>query len=176
MMNWTLNQQNRICFVMIDDTGTEISGLGGAGLTIEISKNGSAFASSAGTKSEIGDGWYSYLSTAAEADTHGPVAVKVTAVGAVQQNLLYVVENLQSEAIAFTYTVTDGVNPLDGVDIWITTDVAGNNVLWKGRTDALGVARDVNDKLPYLDPGTYYFWKQMGGYIDDQNPDVEVVS
>ena len=81
-------------------------------------------------------------------------------------------------AIAFTYTVTDSVTllPVEGVEVWVSTDLAGDNIVWYGVTDAFGVARDRYDFLPRLDPGTYYFWKQRVAYIDDQNPDIEVVS
>lgn len=175
---WKLNQQNKITFVMVDATGTEVAGLTGAGLTIQISKNGGAFNASAGTKAEISDGWYSYLSTAGEADTVGPLSIFVTGAGCVQQNLEYIVKQRTSEAIEFTYTVTNvnTGNPIDGVYVQITTDVAGTNIIWAGYTDALGVARDVaNNELPYLDAGVYYFWSQKAGY-SFSNPDTETVS
>lgn len=162
---------------MVDAAGTEVAGLGGAGLTLQISKNGGAFAASAGTKGEISDGWYTYLSTAAEANTIGPVAIKVTGAGCVQQNLEYTVQQRNANAIAFTYTVTNisTGNPIEGVEVSITTDLAGNNVVWNGDTDALGVARDDNGILPYLDPGVYYFWSQKAGF-SFTNPDTETVS
>lgn len=176
MFEWTLNQQNEIKFVMVDAANNEVAGLGN-GFTLEISKPGNnAFATSAGTKTEIGSGWYRYLATAAEADSVGVGAIRVTGAGAVQQNLIFKVLQSTPGALAYTYTVTDGANPLEGVEVWITTDSAGAHVLWHGLTDALGVARDLGGELPYLDPGTYYFWKQLGGYMDDQNPDTEVVS
>lgn len=83
-----------------------------------------------------------------------------------------------SGAISYTYTVTDSVttNPIDGAEVWITTDLAGTNVIWAGVTDAFGVARDAAGNLPALDAGTYYFWKQIAGYLDDDSPDTEVVS
>lgn len=174
---WMLNQANRIAFVMVDAAGTEVAGLGN-GFTLEISKNGGAFNASAGAKAEIGNGWYTYLATAGEANTIGPVAIRVTGAGAVQQNLEYVVKQRTPGAIAFTYTVTNTATlaPIEGVEVWITTDIAGNNTIWNGHTDALGVARDDNGNLPYLDPGTYYFWKQLGAYLNNQVPDTEVVS
>lgn len=86
--DWVLNQTNRITFVMVDTAGTEVAGLG-TGFTLQLSKNGGAFAGSAGTKAEIGNGWYSYIATAGESDTAGPVAIRVTGAGAVQQNLVY---------------------------------------------------------------------------------------
>lgn len=79
-------------------------------------------------------------------------------------------------AISYTYTVTNSVTtlPVEGVDIWVSTDLAGTNIIWRGTTDAFGVARDVNNNLPALDAGTYYFWKQKSGFVTT-NPDPEVV-
>lgn len=173
---WELSQQNTILFVLVDSSGNEVAGLG-SGYTLEISKNGDVFASSAGTKSEIGSGWYKYVSTAGEADTVGPVAVKVTHASTIQQNLEYIVLQRTASSIAFTYTITDSstTNPIEGVYVRITTDSSGNNNVWAGYTDAFGVARDTNDNLPRLDPGTYYLWRQKSGYAFN-DPDQEVVS
>jgi len=79
-------------------------------------------------------------------------------------------------AISYTYTVTNSVTtlPVEGVDVWVSTDLAGTNIIWRGTTDAFGVARDVNNNLPALDAGTYYFWKQKSGFVTT-NPDPEVV-
>lgn len=60
-------------------------------------------------------------------------------------------------AAALTVTDSDG-NPLDGVEVWITTDVAGTLTVASGVTDSLGVVTF------YLDAGTYYAWLQYGGY------------
>jgi hypothetical protein len=173
---WKLDQVNFIVFVLIDNTGAEVSGLG-SGFTLEISKNGGAFAPSAGTKAEISNGWYSYEATAGEADTLGPVAIKVTHASIIQQNLEYIVEQRTPGASYFTYTVRDTVttNPIQGVEVWITTDVAGVNVIWNGDTDTFGAARDDDGDLPLLDPGTYYFWSQKAGYTFP-NPDTEIVT
>lgn len=80
-------------------------------------------------------------------------------------------------AIAFTYTVTNSATglPIDGVEVWISTDAAGANIVWNGYTDAFGVARSLGGTLPMLNAGNYYFWKQLAGLIDDQNPDLEAV-
>src|SRR5690554_5239430 len=171
---WKRGQQNLITFVLVGSNGQEVTGLG-TGWTVQISKAGGAFANGAGTKAEIGSGWYSYLATASEADTVGPVAVKITHAGIVQQNLEYVVEDRVISAVEFTYTVTSSVGgtPIDGVQVWITTDNLGGNVVWSGFTDMLGVARDEYGNLPRLDPGTYYFWRNRAGYVFD-DPDQEV--
>lgn len=82
-----------------------------------------------------------------------------------------------SGAIEFTYTLTDVVTsfPIADADVWISTDLAGANIIWRGTTDAFGVARDVFNNKPWLDPGTYYFFRQHRFY-SFVDPDAEVVS
>lgn len=173
---WKLNQTNLITFVLVDSDGIEVTGLG-SGFTLQISKAGGAFVGSAGTKAEVGSGWYKYTSTAGEADTYGPVSIKITHGSIVQQNLEYVVEERTIGAIEYTYTVTNSAtsNPLPGVEIWIATDSAGNNVVWYGTTDDLGVARDSNGNLPRLDAAQYFIFRQKASFSFD-DPDVENVS
>jgi hypothetical protein len=83
----------------------------------------------------------------------------------------------EAGAIEYTYTVTDAAtgNPIEGVDVWATTDLGGANIVWRGTTDTFGVARDAANKRPWLDAGIYYFWCQLAGY-SFTNPDTEVVS
>jgi hypothetical protein len=80
-------------------------------------------------------------------------------------------------AINFTYTVTDSVTtlPIEGVEVWFSTDNPAVNIVWKGDTDAFGVARDVLGNLPALDAGNYFVWRQKAGYTF-ADPDTEVVS
>lgn len=172
---WKLNQQNQILFVLVDGMGNEISGLGST-FVLQLSKAGAAFAASAGTKAEISNGWYSYLATAAEANTVGPLAVKITGAGIIQQNLEFCVEQRTPLSVAVTYTVTDDVTllPLDGVCVMFTTDSAGNNIVWTGFTDSLGVARDINGQLPRLDPGTYFVHKTLSGHVFATDTEVVV--
>lgn len=173
---WTPNQPNTILFVLTDTDGNEVAAIGDA-FTLELSKAGAAFAGSAGTKAEISDGWYSYTSTAGEADTPGPVAVKVTHASTVQQNLEYVIETRVVSGIEFTYTLTESdLTPIAGANIWITTDSGGADVVWVGVTDMLGVARDGSSLKPRLIAGTYYVWASHPSYTFSTNPDVEVVS
>lgn len=172
---WTPNQQNKILFVMVDSVGSELTGLG-SGFTLQLSKNGAAFAASAGTKAEIGGGWYSYLATAAEADIVGPVAIKVTGTGAIQQNLEYIVASRVPNAIAYTYTLTNvsNGNPIEGATVSFATDSGMANIVWTGTTDTFGVARDSGGNLPYLAAGTYYVRSQKAGFTFAI--DTEVVS
>ena len=78
-------------------------------------------------------------------------------------------------AVEYTYTIDDGTDPVEGVEIWIATDSAGSNVIWSGVTDAFGIARASDNQKPWLDAGTYYGWAQKGGY-SFANPDTLSVS
>lgn len=104
MTHITQNTTPKIEFVLVDAAGVEVTGLGG-GFTVTLSKNGGAFGASAGSKAEIGSGWYRYTPTAAETNTVGPLALAITGAGALQQNLLFDVE----AAPAVPSTVTAGV-------------------------------------------------------------------
>ena len=50
------------------------------------------------------------------------------------------------------------MNPIDGVDVWITTDEAGANVIARDHTNGFGQV------VFMLDAGDYYVWKQLAGY------------
>ena len=78
--------------------------------------------------------------------------------------------NLGAGAITFVYTLTSSVDgtPIDEADVWVTSDIAGANILASGRTDLAGQVTF------YLDAGTQYFWRQRDGWTFD-NPDTEVV-
>lgn len=54
----------------------------GANPSVQLSKNGAAFASAAGTTSEISDGWYSLSGNAIDRNTLGTLLLKATASGA----------------------------------------------------------------------------------------------
>lgn len=70
-----------------------------------------------------------------------------------------------SGAILYTYTVTSLGNPVDGVEVWVTTDEAGDNVVAGTLiTDAFGVVEFM------LDEGDYFVWSQKAGY-NFTNPD-----
>lgn len=61
-------------------------------------------------------------------------------------------------SVAKNVYIKHGGVPIDGVDVWVTTDLAGTNVIARGYTNALGLI------VFYLDPGTYYAWKALAGY------------
>ena len=73
-------------------------------------------------------------------------------------------------AVSWTATVTDGTNPIDGVEVWITTDSAGLNVV------AGTLSTNANGQATFtLDGGSYYLWLQRGGYTFS-NPTAITVS
>ena len=78
-------------------------------------------------------------------------------------------ETLGAGSVSWTVTVNDGTDPLDGVEVWVTTDLAGANVVASGETDALGQVTFL------LDAGTYYCWKTLAGY-NFANPETMVVA
>ena len=61
-------------------------------------------------------------------------------------------------AVEVTLTSKDGADLLEGVDVWVTTDLAGTDIVARGYSNTLGIL------TVYLDPGTYYVWKQLSGY------------
>jgi hypothetical protein len=83
-----------------------------------------------------------------------------------------------SGTVDVEYTVTNTVTllPEPGIRVEISTDLAGDHKIWVGYSGADGIARDVNNNLPALNPDRYYFWKFGAGFTDDDNPDVEDVA
>lgn len=76
-----------------------------------------------------------------------------------------------SGTIAHTYTVTSSVDasPVAEVQVSVSTDPAGTNIVASGYTDSFGQV------IFYLDPGTYYFWRSKDRWTF-ANPDTEVVA
>jgi hypothetical protein len=129
-------------FVLIDVGGVEVPGLGST-FTVQVSKNGGSFNPGTGAKTEIGDGWYSYVLSATETDTAGPLALAITGAGAVQQNLLFQV--LPSGAVS-------SVQPL-GTRATVETILVnrrGKMMVVVGLSTAVtGGNTDLNDSIAY---------------------------
>lgn len=105
-------------------------------------------------------------------DTFRVTIQSASAEGAARDvNYQYCTEGLGAGAQTFTYTVTDSVSsdPLQGVEVWISTDASGNNIVFSGFTDSNGQV------VAYLDAGTWYVFRAKDGYTFS-NPDVEVIS
>jgi len=97
--------EHLVAFVLVDSLGAVVEGLGTT-FSVQVSKNGGAFAAGAGDKAEVSNGWYSYELTSSETDTEGPLAIVVTGTGAVQQNLLYQVVGAVPSPASGTYILT----------------------------------------------------------------------
>lgn len=179
-----------IYFVAVDGTDLKTRETGLAAFTVYRSRNGSAaVAYVTPTVTEINaafmPGVYALLidedTTIAATHvteeyvvhiTHAGMSPVTRSIELFDPNRLYT-----AGAIEWPYIVSDSVTslPIQGVDVWVTTDAAGTNTIWRGTTDALGAARDGLNVQPMLDAGTYYFWRQRSGYVFN-NPDTEVVS
>ena len=73
--------------------------------------------------------------------------------------------------VSWTYTVTDSVsgNPIDGVAVWVSSDLAGGTVIAGPlTTDAFGIVTFT------LNVGTVFLWRTHPGY-NFTNPDQEKV-
>lgn len=130
-----------------------------------------------GVLTDLGNGQYRYVPPAAEMNGNH-IGFLFTAVGAIPVHCNVVTTGIfPAGSIAFTYTLTNDVTllPIPGAEVWISTDIVGTNIVWSGITDAFGVARDVFNQLPQLDPGTYYFWRHRVGFTF-VDPDTEIVS
>ena len=124
MYDLILNATNPIPFVMVDTSGVEVAGLGGA-VTVTLSKNGGGFGASAGTKAELAGGWYLYTATAGECNTAGPLALRITGAGCVQQNLVYNVGNQDAQLTAIK-AKTDTIGALS---VTVTAPVAADGAI-----------------------------------------------
>ena len=73
-------------------------------------------------------------------------------------------------ANTWTYTLTNSSTglPIDGAEVWVTTDILGANIVASGTTNAYGVCTFM------LDTGTVYVWSKKSGYTFI-NPDQEEV-
>jgi hypothetical protein len=70
-----------VMFYMVQSADDK-SGLTGATVTVNISKNGGAFAAAAGAVSEVANGWYKVALTTADSNTLGDLAFRCTATSA----------------------------------------------------------------------------------------------
>ena len=87
-------------------------------------------------------------------------------------NLTANIIDLGAGAISWTYTLPDSATggPIDGAEIWVTSDSAGLYVLASGITDSAGLVTFM------LDAGTVFVWAKKAGYNMDDLPDEEVVA
>lgn len=141
------------------DGGAQVLGSGGIG-------------SPSGEAIHKGNGYHEYALTQSESD-HSHVAFTFVGSGAVPTTVQVfpVVPPAGAGAVTWTYTLTNSENgnPIAGADVWVTSDLAGTDILASGVTNASGVVTF------YLDVGTVYVWRQLAGF-NFTNPDQETVS
>lgn len=72
----------------------------------------------------------------------------------------------------YTHTVLNGITPLDGVAVWVTTASTSSTtgIVASGVTNTFGIVKFL------LDPGTYYFWHQLRGFNFTSDPELKVVT
>lgn len=103
-------QTEVVSFVLLDSSDAEVIGLADT-FSVQISKNGGAFAAGVGTKAEVGLGWYSYELTEDETDTPGPLVLVITGTGAVQQNIVHQVYPASYEFTGASIEIPSGPAP-----------------------------------------------------------------
>jgi hypothetical protein len=175
-----------IVFLLVDsnDHVTGKTGLG-ASPVVTLSKNGNGFGAALGVISEIEDGWYALTGDATDRDTLGSLAIHIEATGADPCDLLVLVVEydpftglgsmLGTGAVEYTPSraVDPSSDPIDGVDTIVNTSATNPTVgrMARGYTNALGLI----DPPFWLDPGTYYVWRQHGLY-SFTNPETVTVT
>lgn len=81
-MQITQNSATTKIPVLLVATTDDKTAITGATVTIQISKNGGAFATVAGAVTEIANGWYIVTLSGTETNTVGPLIVRATATSA----------------------------------------------------------------------------------------------
>lgn len=169
--------------ILMISSSDHISGKTGlsAGLTIYATKAAGTPTSISPTVTELSSsnapGLYKLALTSGMMDTLGEFQLHVTGSGADPTDIVWqVCTSLPGEpttsgsgSVSTTITITVLGNPQDGVDVWVTTDANGDDIVASGITDAFGEVTFL------LDPGTYYAWKQLSGY-DFTNPETLTVT
>jgi len=190
------NAEFLLVFPIYDSDGDLVSGA--TDLDSEISKDGEDFIDCTNEAVEIGtSGVYKLTLTADEMNADVVAVITKTSTPDAKTTLTVIytspyqiedkdsykadVSNLDVKvssratlgagAIAWTYTLTDADTgePIADADVWITSDLAGSNVIASGRTNQSGKVTF------FLDAGTVYVWRQKSGW-NFVNPDEEVVS
>lgn len=166
--------QRRVYFHLVNGIDGMTPEVGEAGGQPQISTDGAAFTNvGIGTLVSVGNGRY-YAELAQAALVVGTIiqtryrsANTAECPGDVVQVVGFdpVVPLIGAGSVSWPVIVTtnDGVTPIEGVAVWVTTDIAGTNVIAGTLyTDALG---RINGTVGFmLDPGGYYLWFQRSGW------------
>ena len=96
----TKDSTHRVVFYMTDETDNETAETG-LTVTVNISKNGGAFAAATNSVSEIANGFYYVDLTTTETNTAGPLIVRATATGANVWADIHHVEDVDATAARY---------------------------------------------------------------------------
>lgn len=177
-VNEAIASRRRLYFQIVDVLDGMTAELGEAGGQPQVSIDGAAWSSvGVGVLVSIGNGRYYSELAASLFTTIGTIIesrYKSAFTAECPGDSLFVEPRPVSGAgaIEFTYTITSTLDalPVPNVEVWVSTDIAGTNVVAGTlTTNAFGQV------VFYLDAGTHYFWRSKFGW-NAINPDVEVVS
>jgi hypothetical protein len=116
-----------LVFLLVSSTD-HISGLTGATPAVTLSKNGGAFASPAGSVTEIGNGWYKVAGNAADSGTLGPLLLHATATGADPVDDRYEVVAYDPQTVSQGLVLAKTTNITGFNDIAATAVVSGGAI------------------------------------------------
>jgi len=107
------------------DSSDHLTGKTGLTPTVTLSKNGGAFASPAGTVTEISAGWYKVAGNATDSATLGPLILHATGSGADATEILYaVIINNPQTALATAAALATLQTTANTIAGYIDTEVA----------------------------------------------------
>jgi hypothetical protein len=147
-----------IPFLLVSSTD-HVTPVTGAGPTVNISKNGGAFAAAAGVVTEVGNGWYQLAGHAGDRSTLGVLLIQATATGADPANDSYDVVPWNPFDASLGLANLDA--PVSSRSIYAGADTPGTTTL-VGRLTALRAAN--LDNLALAPPTTL----QISAAVADQ--------
>jgi hypothetical protein len=126
---------------------------------------------------EIGGGNYEWTNAAMPTGFRGVVKFNISPGGTLMAIVAINPETVEPSSligpgsIAWCITVEDGLaQPISGAEIWVSTDIAGLNVIAGTLT-----TDDFGQVTFMLDAGSYYVWKDHPGF-NFTNPELITVS
>ena len=138
----------RLPILMVDATDDETAETA-LTVSVQISKNGGAFAATTNSPVEVGNGWYYVILTATETDTDGPLLLRATAAGADEwRDYHQVFTDLSADVIAISGDTTAADNAelaFDGTGYGFTGCTMPTVTTLTGHTPQTG---DVYAQLP----------------------------
>jgi hypothetical protein len=145
------------------NSGSTYAGAVAGSVVKEIADNAGGAAL---TTDDIAEAMFTYDATATYATANAGSVVKQIANNAVGSG-----GAVGPGSISFTITINDDVSaPIDGAEVWVSTDSAGSNVIAGTlSTDAMGQVTFL------LDAGSYFLWVSHSGY-NRTNPTAFTVS